>query len=158
MLTTRQRYLTSITDLWGGLDVSSFPQRMLLQKRLFFTVMLGVDLGYLYSWYIRGPYSPALTRDAFAIDKARKGGGITTGRLSSQLRKKVESIREVFSEDWDDPRRMELLASLNYLAKTHQTSDVTFLANRLSKLKGYFTENEAAAAFEDLKDRGLVDG
>ena len=157
MLTTRQRYLAAITDLWGGIDVSSFSQRLLLQKRLFFAVMLGIDLGYSHSWYIRGPYSPALTRDAFAIDDARKGG-TTAVHVSDGLTDKVRSIQKIFDKDWNDPQKMELFASLYYLAKTLKTSDIGVLVDKLRALKGHFTAEEAAAAFIELRERGLVNG
>src|SRR3989442_1336381 len=49
------------------LRLDDFPSRLSLQKTIYLVQAAGVDLGYSYSWYLRGPYSSALTRDAFAL-------------------------------------------------------------------------------------------
>ena len=155
MLTTRQRYLAAITDHWGGLDVGSFPQRLLLQKRVFFLNVLGVSLGYSYSWYIRGPYSTALTRDAFGIVSARSGGSIARADLPDTIVEGLQRIREIFGEEWDKPVRMELLASVYDLSRTFRTIDVAILSEKLTRLKGHFSPTDATEAVEWLTDRGL---
>lgn len=158
MLTTRQRYLAAITNLWGGVNLGSFAQRLLLQKRIFFASMLGVSLGFGYSWYIRGPYSPTLTRDAYAIEEARSKGGTVTLTLPDPLARKLDGIKSMFGAAWHDPRRMELLASVCYLARTFRRNDVEFLSEKLVSLKSHFTSDDAAEAFDWLADNGLING
>ena len=158
MLTTRQRYLAAITNHWGGLNLGSFAQRLLLQKRIFFVSMLGVNLGFGHSWYIRGPYSPALTRDAYAIQEARVKGSSATLALPDDLTRKLDDIRSIFGAGWNDPQRMELLASICYLARTFRTNDVESLSDELVLRKGHFTKDEATEAFNWLADKGLING
>lgn len=48
---------------------SSFNYRMILQKTIYLLQEFDLNIGYFYNWYIRGPYSPALTRDAYKMAK-----------------------------------------------------------------------------------------
>ena len=50
-----------------SVDVSSFANRLILQKAGYLLQQAGVSLGYHFSWYLRGPYSPDYTDDVFAL-------------------------------------------------------------------------------------------
>ncbi len=158
MLTTRQRYLAAITNHWGGLNLGSFAQRLLLQKRVFLASMFGINLGFGHSWYIRGPYSPTLTRDAYAIEEARVKGSAATLALPDVLARRLDDIRSIFGASWDNPQRMELLASMCYLARTFRTSDAEYLSDEMVSRKGHFTKDEAIEAFDWLLAKGLING
>ncbi len=55
----------------GGFDfkVNYFNNRLKLQKYVFLLRRYGIDLGYSYSYYIRGPYSPELADDYYNLPK-----------------------------------------------------------------------------------------
>jgi len=65
--------IKSISEIKGaeyvGMDDKSFELRLRVQKIMFFLskTKLDRDLDYLYSIYLRGPYSPALAKDYFSI-------------------------------------------------------------------------------------------
>ncbi len=158
MISTRKRYLAAITDHWGGLDLSSFAERLLLQKRVFFTSMLGVRIGFGHSWYIRGPYSPALTRDAYAVSEAKGKGSTAIVALPEHVIQKLEDIKVLFGRAWDEPRQLELLASVCYLARTFNTNDVDFVTGKLMSLKNHFKKDETAEAFDWLAKKALING
>ena len=44
----------------------SFDERLICQKKIYLLQSLGTNLGYTYNWYVRGPYSPALTTYIYA--------------------------------------------------------------------------------------------
>jgi uncharacterized protein YwgA len=48
-------------------DIENFEHRLMLQKYVFISKFLGLNLGYLYSMYLRGPYSPALADDYYTF-------------------------------------------------------------------------------------------
>lgn len=48
-------------------SVESINDRILLQKKIYLAQDIGLPLGYGYSWYIHGPYSPDLTAVAYQI-------------------------------------------------------------------------------------------
>src|SRR5262244_2477390 len=99
--------------------LDSFSDRLILQKAVYLSQAAGVQLGYSYNWYLRGPYSPTLTRDAFAIDTELKQGvddskgsnlDPTSLQRLGELRKLINSIppQELSGE-------LELLASVRFL-------------------------------------------
>ena len=49
----------------GNLELDTFLKRLRLQKKIYLLQLTGLDSGYRYNWYLRGPYCPSLTEDAF---------------------------------------------------------------------------------------------
>ncbi len=103
-------------------NIESVNHRKALQK----AVYLGqqkVDLGYKYSWYLRGPYSPALTQDYFELEAYDNIQDVTNGKsLRSDIVEKLGSLKVLFttnkpsdmkSHDW-----LELLCSIHFLMTT----------------------------------------
>lgn len=158
MLSTRQRHLYAITELWGGLRLRTFRDRLLLQKRMFFVALSGIELGYSHSWYLRGPYSPALTRDAFNIDETLHASSVPVPELSPKLVDKLRELAESFGNEWNDDRHMELYASLCYLSGIYKTTELGFLSEKLHELKSEISREDAARAVEVLRNRGFLDG
>lgn len=55
-----------IKDVYS-LDMSTFEGRLKLQKTVYLLQSFGIDLGYRFGWYLRGPYCPDLTKDGFSL-------------------------------------------------------------------------------------------
>ena len=55
-----------------AVEKNSFDERLLSQKKIFLLQELGVDIGYSYNWYIRGPYSPDLMAKGFMYNSLRE--------------------------------------------------------------------------------------
>jgi hypothetical protein len=49
---------------------TSFNSRLVLQKTVYLMEQFGLNIGYSFSWYLRGPYSPNLTRDTYELLKS----------------------------------------------------------------------------------------
>jgi len=47
------------------IDLCSLDTRVILQKKVYFLQEFGCKLGYNFGWYLKGPYSTDLTRDAY---------------------------------------------------------------------------------------------
>lgn len=107
--------------------IQRLNERKYIQKAIFLAQAAGVDLGYSYGWYLRGPYSPRLTRDYFALDEALTAGdglGTEDVRLRKDVSERLHELRDLFQvpvgvdllgADW-----LELLASLRYLETTRR--------------------------------------
>lgn len=160
MLSARQRLLGSLLSPIDGLELEKFGDRLLLQKRIFLLQMSGVDLGYRFSWYLRGPYSPTLTQDAFAIDDERRSGGaVPTAALPAVVQDTVAALRSRFRENWNDPEAMELAASLVFLSLAHGETDPTALRKHLTELKpSRFATDRVDRATIWLTKQGLLNG
>ena len=48
-------------------DIGEFSSRLRLQKYVFIARFFGLDLGYGFGLYLRGPYSPDLSRDYYEL-------------------------------------------------------------------------------------------
>lgn len=142
-------------------DLSDFDRRLVLQKTIYLVQAAKVDLGYTFRWYLRGPYSPGLTRDAFAL-KAYLAGG--TGELkdwkfdadlSERLARFRDVLRAIPAESL--PRRLELLASVHFLLRTRQAkvSNIEGLREILRRNDKHFSEPEILQAITDLKQYDL---
>ncbi|WP_027581324.1 hypothetical protein [Bradyrhizobium sp. Ai1a-2] len=106
--------------------ISSFDQRKRIQKAIYLGQVAGCDLGYRYSWYVKGPYSTDLTRDYYSLSEAVAGGDTApeNKKLKGDIREKLHNLACLFEvpngvalpkPDW-----MELLASWHYLLKVNR--------------------------------------
>lgn len=106
-----------------GIDssIDTVDDRKRVQKAVYLGQIARVDLGYRFGWYLRGPYSPGLTKDYYALADAVVTGEIDPQdkTLKTELRDRLRKIRplldpppevELSQEDW-----LELLASLHFL-------------------------------------------
>ncbi len=58
----------------GGLELEYFAGRLTLQKKVYLLQLTGLDLRYRYNWYLRGPYCPSLTENAFLLKDEIESG------------------------------------------------------------------------------------
>jgi len=109
--------------------IETVDDRKRVQKAVYLAqVFAGVDLGYRYSWYKKGPYSPKLTRDYYSLAEALELGEKPSDvKLQDADVGKLQAIREMFTvppgvdlqaEDW-----LELLASLDFLKRVSKKVD-----------------------------------
>ena len=158
MLNARQRLLASVINAFGGANLQKFDDRLLLQKRVYLLGAAGVDLGYVHSWYLRGPYCPALTRDAFAFDhETRRVGSIAGMPLPTIVAEKIANLRNVLGKYWSDPRRLELLASVVFLHRAADPKKAPVeLIRVFLKRKPNYTSDEVARAAELARKNGWL--
>lgn len=126
-------------------DIGSLHDRLRIQKAVYLTQVSGVNLGYSYSWYVRGPYSTSLTQDYFELSS--EAGADTT--LDEASKMKLASIKAKFEKPSNVslgvPQWYELLASLHYLIKELGNS-IEVARNTIKSSKPHLV---------DFFDRGL---
>ena len=142
-----------------GLDLSDFDQRLLTQKAVYLFQVLGVDLGYRYNWYLKGPYSPSLTQDAYAVeeDGIEKYETVRFKPEASSAVATVSTLLEALPEGLDQTRWAELLASMHFLKHLYsqKLSNQKIFA-KLSEEKG-FSKEQNEAAWEALDQVNLIE-
>lgn len=141
--------------------INSFEDRLILQKAIYLAQAAGIHLGYYYHWYLYGPYCPALTRDAYAVDYERrqdvdesKGWSLDN---ESQLR--LIQLQALIPEANQARRRkLELLASVHFLIDRRQVpgNDPREIAARLALFEKDFSEQEVQEALRELAENGLI--
>jgi hypothetical protein len=159
----RQRIELKLTldALNHNLDLSEFDHRLVLQKTVYLLQAAGIDLGYNFGWYIRGPYSPGLTRDAFALqaELTERGDEFSGWNLSQPTLDRLARLRTAFESlpAESRPRRLELLASVHFLLRTRQgrASDVPGLREVLAQNRKDFSEPDIESALRELREHGF---
>lgn len=146
------------------LKLSTFNDRLILQKAIYLAQAGGIHLGYSYRWYLRGPYSPGLTRDAFSaageIDREEDESAGWTLDAGSQGRAK--RLRDLIGGE--APRRkrserLELLASVHYLVTRgyNPPKSPAQVAAALQNLDKPFAEDSVSEALKELQKYGLLE-
>jgi uncharacterized protein YwgA len=125
-LVVLHRYVEALGE---NAKIDNFEDRKRFQKSVYLGQIAGVDLGYRYGWYVKGPYSTDLTRDYYAMSEALAGGETVSAdiRLKDEIQKKLQAVRPLFDvpkgvqlnkADW-----LELLASWHYLRKVNRLDE-----------------------------------
>lgn len=106
-------------------SIASLNDRLRVQKAVYLGQLFGVDLGYRYSWYVKGPYCTTLTQDYFELDQ-QKSSDNEVWTLNDDVKEKLSKAKAFLSKPievgLEKPQWFELLASLHYLYKVSRLS------------------------------------
>jgi uncharacterized protein YwgA len=123
---------------------SDFGQRLLTQKTVYLLQSFGLYLGYLFTWYIRGPYSPSLTRDAY--DLVQIYPHIPEVKFTdSQAESRFVEFQKFLRTLDNDAKLCEILASVHFLRHLNiaATEDELFKELRSRKAVSHDLYNRA---------------
>ncbi len=109
--------------------IGTIGERKRIQKAVYLAQRSGVDLGYRFGWYVRGPYSPPLADTYYALADAlaAETEPRETPQLHPMLKERLVQLPSVLApprgvalapEDW-----LELLASWDYLLSVSGLDD-----------------------------------
>lgn len=154
---------------FGKLEIDTFGARKILQKKIYLLQLTGIDLGYRYNWYLKGPYCPTLADDTFSLKEEIQYDQEFNGyELSSDTKNKFDTLTklEVFPEQPQtrEDEWLELVASLHYLKHIAYWSgkgipDFDEVFQKLVNSKPHFEEKEELAmiAWKKLDEVGLIE-
>lgn len=148
------------------INMNSFDSRLMLQKCTYLLQACGVNLGYGFNWYLRGPYSSYLADVGFYA--SREIDTVTKKMQNVKLKKwAVDRInvckkliynsrpKNVSALDW-----VELLASLYYLkndtAEGKRVNTSNELLTLLKDKKSWYDDDVISYAITKLKGIGLI--
>ena len=132
-----------LSELEVGRSINTLDERVTVQKAVYLAQVIGVNLGYQYSWYIMGPYSPDLAKDYYTLHEYphSRRQEIAERTLREPFASALAKIKTVMCvpkgvtltrRQW-----LELLASVHYL-------------RRFGKLDEANTQQRLAAQKPDL--------
>lgn len=151
------------------MELGAFDRRLEIQKKVYLAQLAGVDLGYRFGWYLRGPYCRELTSDVFQIREQLEGGDNDWKRedLRPSVRKNLEGAKRIWANRPSDVKEtdwLELLASLHYLKHiafwpggTPASFDRIYAALVDSKPRFKGRKAHARLAWDQLRSVGLLD-
>ena len=139
-------------------NVRTFADRLIMQKTGYLLQQAGIPLGYHFTWYLRGPYSPDYTDDVFALAGA---GSVEAAELdqwkldepSANILTRVKGLFDRASKEAGPARWLELLASVLFLIRTRQASadDPSGIVNVLRKNEKFYSEPEVLEGIAELR-------
>lgn len=157
----RAKYLLStFSALEEEIDVQTFVSRFFIQKYGYFLQEFGADLGYAFGMYIHGPYSPDLTRDAYALqqieytDEEIESVSVNTDAIE-ELQTLIEEVDDLVSVNKSKQYWFELFASLHFLCK-HGYPKIEGLEDAKSNRKLARYGDDLVKGFEILEEHNLV--
>lgn len=123
-----------------GVNMTDFSNRLKYQKLIYLAQATGINIGYGYSWYLRGPYAPHLAQTLFNIDENPslfKLGDTIKFKSEPDIQKRIDKLTNILGDHIEDPNYLEVLASLHYLQTTlpSNKNSCDELSARLFKLK-----------------------
>lgn len=142
------RILNALTTV----SLEEFDDRLKLQKIVFLARKIGYPIGYSYSWYARGPYSPSLTRMLFSANEQDQLFQADP-KLTEEEVSVVRRLYEFLGSDVDNPRMLELLASVwyNMSKKTYSSEEKNALISKILRRKSQFSKTDVEGAVERIQ-------
>lgn len=145
--------LTSLRALGVKPSMDEFSERKRNQKLAYLIQQVAeVPLGYTFSWYVHGPYSPGLTKDLYAEDISKPVG--PSQALDGEQRVRIGRLKDFLGDDVKSPDTLELLVSLHFLRRLGRTYGASKqdVIGALRERKPFFSEKDVERAWLRLEE------
>lgn len=133
--------------IYEEFDVSKFSDRLKVQKFVYILQNRGINLGYLFNFYLYGPYSTDLARTAFNIEdyeSIRKARFISTDK-----EKKFKEILSKLKNHKDDTRWLEGASSILLLKDLNYSKDTIYKQLAIKKVP--FEKEDVDRIWQELE-------
>lgn len=132
-----------------------FNERLILQKTIYLMQSFNLFIGYHFNWYLRGPYSPVLTKDAFELIHEYEELP-TVHFVDAMAEERFINFMSFIKDHITDEYWLEAIASIHYLyhRRVAKNKDDIFrtIRNKMSKLK----RSDFNKFWDDLHETGLI--
>lgn len=136
--------------------MDTFEDRLILQKRIYLLQALGLFLGYRFNWYVHGPYSPDLTREAFKLVPIFKQVRKVKFAKERSERRFDEYLR-FLGKRKDDGDWLEQLACAHFLKAIYPEKTREEIITSVLIHETHFTRNQCEEAYDYLSEHGLIE-
>lgn len=139
-------------------DVEKFEHRLMLQKYVFISKFLGLNLGYSHSIYLRGPYSSALADDYYKLVEYYSSYREDYTKALESL--DTEKFLEVIEEK--DAKWLEIASTILSVYDRHRKKFYgaeleEYVISISCNIKSTIEVEKIRRIFKELKKFGLVD-
>ena len=105
-------FVRTVLHRLGAGKLDTFDERIRTQKIQYFAQVFNVLPKYKFNLYLRGPYSPELTRDLYPIEDVQDGSYEFASEVMQQRFEKLKSFVE-----GKTIKELELIATYHWLIK-----------------------------------------
>lgn len=117
-----------IKRVYSNFNLSNFDDRIKLQKMIYLIQAYVVNLGFSFSLYLRGPYSPSLTKIAF-IGNFNEAKPVYLE--DPKIENKFKRFLKLILPHKDDIKFLEVASTLHMISKSYKKD----IIKRVEKLK-----------------------
>ncbi|MCX6804145.1 MAG: hypothetical protein NTY48_06300 [Candidatus Diapherotrites archaeon] len=128
-------------------NLDNFDNKLVIQKTIFLLQKKGIDCGVPYNFYVRGPYSPELTKGMYEEQEKLKSLK-TSKELSKKEEKSAEEFKEIFEEL--TPGILEVAATYAYFAFEKKEPAIEAL-RKVRETKGFYPEAQISQGVSKAK-------
>lgn len=151
-------------ELRQNWSIDGFQDRLFMQKAIYLTQVLAIDLRFRFGWYLRGPYSKDLTDCLYELDADEKlRATIAALTLRDEFATKMQHLKDLVKNNptnLDEARWLELVSSIHYLKHISCPNETTTQENAKERLeragKTSFSRDEIDEAWKALDEIGLI--
>lgn len=145
-MTNPRKVAACFNEAGFDFNITHFDHRLIAQKVVYLLEELGVRLGYksTFSFYLRGTYSPTLTKDLFSMQEETRGKVIEplTAADRGRIAKLVSSVEL-------RPHMLEVMAAYRFLRNQGKSEDEAIRA--IKATKPFISERDVAIGISKCK-------
>lgn len=130
------------SDLDKQILMNEFEDKLIVQKIVYLAQESGIDLGYDFEWYLRGPYCKEISGDAHKIIDSGIESTPTEAGLDEE---RIRAFKDVFQHHFNDPEWLEIAGSLVYLRKEH------YQDRKINEIVGYLL-NDLSCGYKNFSE------
>ena len=131
----------------------NFDKRLVLQKTVYLLQAFGLNIGYRYTWYLRGPYSPDLTKVAYSV-ATNYDPNAFAGFHETENEERFCKFLIFLGEKKNDEDWMEIAASIHFLARLYGEQNKSLVFEKVRGKVG----NLSRETFNDIWNRLCQNG
>jgi uncharacterized protein YwgA len=143
----RKKIIAFFKELDFQPDISLFDDRLIAQKVVCLLELKGLKLGYPYSLYVRGPYSPDLTKDLYEFTDEFQEFKTET-RLNTHELETAGNLNGIFGLK---PVLLEVGATYGYYTK-RENCDPLEAMKKVKQLKPFYSQAQIAVGVSKAKE------
>ena len=127
-------------------NVKNFQDRLIMQKLVYLLQLKGVKIGFDYGLYVRGPYSPGLTKEIYSRTNDFENFQ-TSEKLAPLELEAVHELKEIFEMK---PGWLEVAATYAFFIK--EGFEQIEATKKVKKIKPFFSEGMIAVGISVAKE------
>ena len=140
----------------GNFSMEHFNDRLRFQKTVHLLQSFGIDVGYPYNWYVRGPYCPELTTVGFKLkDVIGNIPDIDVEFADKDYQTRYAKFKKFMQDKKDDPAQLEIASSICFLHNETDADKDTVLRLTEGKMES-FTMDECKRIWDELEMHGVI--
>jgi uncharacterized protein YwgA len=141
-MTKSDKVIAVLKELGISADINEFDSRLIIQKTVCLLQLRGIKMGYPFSIYIHGPYSPELTSDYF-LEKEKFRTEETDTELTETERDIIKKFSEIFNPE--KPSQLEISSTYGHFTNTLHYSPID-ATKATRELKSQYSPGQIAVA------------